>query len=571
MMRQLSDASRHSRWKYEAASVTALMLVAAQPAAAQITPPTLPSQSEISRERVTLPPPETPTFDLRIQTPEKSAVPKAIDEVEFQVREIVVEGATAFPPDQIDGFFAPLEGKTIGLEAVREAAARLENLYRENGYFLTRVFVPPQQIENDRLTIRVVEGYIGDIYVEGMDEGTRADVQKMLAPLLQRKPIDLASIERRLLVLNDMPGVSGTSVLRQGAALGASDLVVTLAVPRNLYQLTFNNSGSKILGPWTYAANANLNRPLDLPGALTLGVSAGGRHLEAVRTVSARYSFGLGLDGFIASVGAIVAKAKPAGSLRPLDIVNDLVSISARGRYPLIRGRADSLFVEAGLSVNRSKTDILGARLVDDQTSVGDIGLIYQQNGWLDGTTTISANVFQALPIFDAMERDAPLPSVANFDPHFTRFTYALQRVQKFPSNFSSLIALQGQYTNSKLLSGELISFGGPTLGRGYDPSAITGDRGIGALAELRYDAPITKSWFNGAQFYTFLDGARTVSLAAPMVERSVEKIRSKGIGVRLYHRYGLIDVQAADAYRRLGGADERRDPRVLISGSFLF
>ena len=45
---------------------------------------------------------ETPNFELRIQAPEKSAVPKAVDAIEFAVREVAVEGATAFPPEQVN-------------------------------------------------------------------------------------------------------------------------------------------------------------------------------------------------------------------------------------------------------------------------------------------------------------------------------------------------------------------------------------------------------------------------------------------------------------------------------------
>ncbi|MDQ3139791.1 MAG: hypothetical protein M3Q15_03610 [Pseudomonadota bacterium] len=573
MTRTLSTgpiANRDAR-SYKAAAVAALLLAMPHPLVAQVTPPALPRQSDISRERVTLPVPETPNFDLSIQAPERAAIPRAVDAVEFQVRAFVVEGATAFSAAQVDAFFTPLTGRTIGLEAVRDATAKLENLYRENGYFLSRVFVPPQQIENETLKIRVIEGYIGDLYVEGMDERSRAAVRRLLAPLLARKPIDLASVERRLLTLNDLPGISGTSVLRQGAETGASDLVVSLVQPRNFYQLSVNNSGSKILGPWGYGANANLNRPFNLPGVLNLGISAGGRKLEAVRTAIARYSVALGSQGLIGSLGAIVARAKPAGSLRPLDIQNDLLSVSARGRYPIMRGRTQSLFAETGLSVNRSKTDIFGQELVDDRTTVGDVGLIYQQSGWLDGATTASVNYFQALPILGAMEESAPLPSVLDFDADFSRITVAIQRSQALPDNFSALLSAQGQYTDSKLLSGELISFGGPAIGRGYDPSAITGDRGLGALAELRYDAPLSKSGFNNAQFYTFFDGAHTISLATPMVERSTDRIRSLGAGVRLYHRYGLVDVQVADAQRRIGGSDARSDPRFLISAAVVF
>ncbi len=563
--------ARVVRFGYGAASITGSLIVGANPATAQLTPQTLPSQGEVSRERLTLPPVEIPKFELRIQAPEKSAVPKAVDAIQFLVQHVDVEGATAFPPEQINAFFAPLIGKKTGLAAVRDAAQALEDLYRKKGFFLSRVFIPPQQLLDGALKITVIEGYIDDIAVEGLNEGTRKSVRAALEPLRQHRPIDLASVERQLLILNDIPGISGTSVLRQGSQLGASDLVVTLDLPRNTYAISVNNTGSRILGPWAYSANGNFNRPLGVPGVLNLGVSAGGKELRSVQSASARYSFAVGPQGLIASVGVLGAKARPAGSIAALNVRNNLISISARARYPLVRSRANSLFLEGGLSVNRSDTDILGQRVAQDRTTVGDLGLTFQQNGWENGTTSISANVFHGFPILGAIDRKSPLPSVTGFDPQFTRVTFSVQRVQRLPAHFSSVVAVQGQYTQSKLLSGELVAFGGPSIGRGFDPSAITGDRGIGGLAELRYDLALPSKLVYNAQLYGFFDGAQATSLATATLPELTQRIKSVGGGARIYHKYGLVDVQGAYAVRRIGGADERPNPRALVTATFIF
>ena len=543
-----------------------VMLAGSGAAFAQVAPP---SQADVSRERLALPPIEMPRFDLRIQAPERSAVLKAVDAVEFQLRGIVVEGATAFPAEEVDGFFAGVKGKRVGLAAVREAAAALETHYREKGYFLSRVFIPPQQIDDETIKVTVVEGFIEDITVEGLDEGTRRAVKARLSPLLDHKPINLSSLERQLLILNDIPGISGASVLRQGTTLGGSSLIVNLGKAVNRYQLAINNAASRILGPWAYAANANFNRPFDLPGAFDVGLSAGGRNLQAVQTVSGRYSVAVGKSGLLASFGVLAARARPGGSVRPLDIINNAISISTRLRYPIIRGRALSLFTEAGLSVNRSNTDILGAPLIRDRTTDLDLGLSLQQNGWLNGSTSVSVVLFKGLQVLGAIGRNAAAPSTPNFDPTFSRLVYSAQRSQQLPNNFSAMIAFQGQYTGSKLLSGELISFGGPSVGRGYDPSAITGDRGYGGLAELRYDLPVTKSWARNLQFYGFVDGGWTTSNATAVIVQSSQSIRSAGAGLRVYHRYGMIDFQLGYASRRLGGADDRPNPRALISATF--
>ncbi len=556
--------------------VTGAMLTSMGSAHAQVPPPpppqaVQPSAGEISRERLTLPPVRTPKFELRIQSTDKSAVPKSIEAVQFVLSDVAVEGVTAFSPDVVNSFFADIKGKRVGLGAVRDAATRLESLYREKGYFLTRVFIPPQPIANGLVKVTVVEGFIEDITVEGLDAGTQRAVREALEPLLKHKPIDLPSLERRLLILNDMPGIGGTSVLRQGATLGGSSLIITLEERPNTYVASINNGASRILGPWSYGLNATLNRPLNLPGSLNIGVNAGGRNLASIQSVSGRYSVGVGNQGLLASVGVLAAKARPGGSVRPLEIVNNLITVSARARYPFIRSRAFSLFGEVGMSVNRSDTDVLGVPLIRDRTTVLDLGLSAQENGFLNGSTTINASVFQGLPILGALSRTSPSPSILNFDPTFTRLVYSIQRNQTLADRFSAQLSFQGQYTDSKLLSGELVSFGGSGIGRGFDPAAITGDRGYGGGIELRYDVPISNTIVRNAQIYSFVDAARTTSLATATIPRFTQDLQSAGGGVRLSHRYGTIDFQGAYARRLLGGADQRPNPRALISATFIY
>lgn len=566
------------RFGLGAISVGGTVLTTMGSAYAQVPPPpspppqiVQPSVGEISRERLTLPAIQKPKFQLRIQSPDSSAVSKSIDSVKFLLRDVIVEGSTAFPPEVVQGIFAEVKGKTVGLGDVRKAATKLEARYRDEGYFLTRVFIAPQPISNGAIKVTVIEGFIEDITVEGLDPATQKTVRAALAPLLTRKPIDLPSLERRLLILNDIPGIAGTSVLKQGTTLGGSSLVVTLEDRPDSYQVAINNGASRILGPWSYAANATFNRPLDLPGSFNLGISAGGRNLQSVQTVSARYTRAVGKEGLLTSVGILVAKARPGGSVRPLNIVNNLISVSARARYPFIRSREFSLFGEVGLSVNRSDTDILGQPLIRDRTTVLDFGVSAQQNGFLNGSTTANVGLYQGLPILGAIKNDAPAPSTLNFDAQFTRIVYSIQRTQPLPARFSAFLSFQGQYTNSKLLSGELVSFGGSAVGRGFDPAAITGDRGYGGLAELRYDLPISNVVIRSAQIYGFVDAARTTSLATVVLPAISQNIQSGGGGIRINHRYGSIDFQGAYARRLLGGADERPNPRALISATFAY
>lgn len=546
-----------------------LFFAASQPVAAQEL--RLPSEVDISRERVPLDVPQRSDFELRIQTPEKSAVPRSVDELQFSIRDINVEGAAHYPAAEVDTYFKPLIGRTITLEELREAAARLEARYREDGYFLTRVFVPPQQVRDGTLIVRVVEGYVSMIAVDAPDDASRRRLERVLQPLIGQKPTLLTDVEGRLLIINDMPGINGMSVLRPGDELGGTDLMLTSRTQQNQYQFNVNNASSRELGPWTYGANATINRPFDRIGALDVALSVAG-NLRELWSGSVRYAEPIGTSGLTASIGALVGVARPGGRIRDLDVLSNVRSYSARLRYPLLRGRAMSLFFDTGLALNSSKTDALGTRIIADRQTVAEATLIWQQNGWGDGITTASVSLFQGIDAFGATERTSPLASVANFDPGFTKLSWLVQRAQRLPAGFSAYALFQGQYTRDTLLSGEMVTFGGAVIGRAYDPSLIAGDRGIGGLIELRYDlAADFGASLDHVQFYAFGDAARSTSLANGALPKSVERLSSLGIGIRFDLLERLrVDAQLADARINLPGASER-DPRFVVNLAFNF
>lgn len=539
------------------------------PVAAAQDVPVLRSEADISRERVPLDIPQVSDFDLRIQTPERSAVPRSVDELEFSISGIKVEGADHYPADEVQSYFAPLIGKTITLEALRNAASRLEARYKSDGYVLTRAFVPPQQVKEGTLTVRVVEGYVSSVAVDAEDAATRRRLERILRPLIGKKPVRISDIESSLLRINDMPGISATSVLRPGDELGATDLLLTARADPNQYSLGLNNSSSEELGPWLARASATLNRPFDRIGALDAALSFSG-NLRELWSGSLSYAEPIGSSGLTASIGALVGVARPGGRIRELDVLSNVRSYSARLRYPLLRGRTMSLYAGAGLAINSNHSDALGVRIISDRQTTAEASLLWQQNGWANGITSVSFNLYQGLQALGTMDRGAPLASVANFDPDFTKLAWSVQRSQRLPGRFSAYAVAQGQYSQNTLLSGELITFGGSSIGRGYVPSLIAGDRGIGGLVELRYDLPVEQGEeLNRFQLYLFGDAARTTTVASGANPRLDEHIASLGIGFRaeLFQQF-RIDAYLADARRNVAGTP-KRDPRFIVDLSF--
>lgn len=536
-------------------------------------------ESDISRLRVPVPLPRLPQFDLRLQTPEKAATPRAVEDLEFDIKAVRFEGGSKYPEAEMQKLFSDVIGKRSNLEALRQRVARLESRYREDGYFLTRVLIPPQQVRDGAFTVQIIEGFISAGFVEGGSDAERALIETQLAKLKERKPIDLAALEDVLLRLNDMPTVSASGTLRPGGSLGASELVVSLNPPPSTsFVISANNFASKTLGPGAFSLNTAFARPFGPPGLLGVGLSGALDPFEKLRVVTLQYVMPVDGRGSTFSLGGLSAKAQPKGSLEPLKVVTDSWSISPRYRTPLLRTRPHSIFADLGLSMNSTETQLDRVLTTADRSTVSEMSLTYQQNGFLSGNTQVTLSVFKgltALGAYDANDytRMTATPSTIGFNPTFSKQVLTLQRIQNFPANMSMIATVQGQATNDQLLAGERASFGGIGIGRGYDSGALTGDRGVGGLIELRWDQAKTLTLLGlentRLQWFGSIDYARATILSTA----TTNAIGSAAAGLRVRNNSGFtLETMVADGHiTPINTADRRPNPRFLVSVSKVF
>ncbi len=525
-------------------------------------------QLNLLRERVPNPLPATPKFDLRILAPEKSAVPKAVDELEFTVSGVEVEGATHFSKAEVDGLFAPLLNRTLGLTAIRDAASELEQKYRDRGFFLVRVFLPPQQVKDGIFKIRVVEGHVSQVFVEGSDESTNERVASFARHLSEIRPLDLAGLERVLLTINDLPGVSATAVLRPGAELGTSDLLLTVSAVGGSQLVTANNTGSQTTGPYSLNYNLTLQQPLKSPGQLNLSLTGSGTSsngFSGIRSVVTRYAQALGSRGLMFSLGGTLSESKPSGTLESLEIQSNAVGLTSRWRYALQRSRVSSVYLDGGLALNDSKTTLGGAVLTHDRASVLDLAGTWALNGWMGGTQSVSLGLARGIAAIGAV--DGQPPSTPGFNPLFRKFVLGLQRSQALPYQFSLAFTASGQYTRDRLLAGERLAFGGPGIGRGFPSAIISGDQGFGASLELSRPLSVgLDPTIGNLQVYLSTDSASVRTRPAPNIEATSAHLSSQALGLRFAVLTDTqVDLRMARANQALVNDDPGRRKRLLI------
>jgi hemolysin activation/secretion protein len=545
----------------------------AAPAAAA--PLTLPGAVQPGHDRALPQPEATPDFDFSVEAPQRSPVPRAVDEIKFKLTDIRIEGAKTIPASSFRPLYENLIGKQISLANILDVADGIEKRYTAAGYLLVRAYVPPQHVKDGVFTIHVVEGFVAGTSVQGGDSETQARVKSYLTPVLQQRPLRLTTVERALLLSNDLPGVAATGILRPSPGVpGASDLVVTLTQPTVTGGLSGSNRGSHLSGVWTVTGIAEYNGIFggdELDAALTMAPHA----LDQQISGQLRYRTAIGNDGLVGSLIGAISHGAPSGTLGSAGIKTDSWAVGPRLTYPLLRSRLDSVSLDGGLTFQDAKVQVAGAPINHDTWRVADLGITYSGNDFLAGTFSSTLDLAQGLPILGATSNNSPHLSLDGRSD-FTKLTGLMRYVNVFAAPWSFAVTANGQYGFERLITGEEILFGGTQIGRGYDPGGITGDSGVGGSFELRYDTRITDWHINALQPYAFFDAAKVWSHARPAATGIVlpdESLDSVGGGVRMWFPYNIYwDVEVARTLDAVPGSDNgKRQTKFLTDLAVTF
>lgn len=140
----------------------------------------------------------------------QKAVPS---EPEFEVKSILVKGSTVYNDADFSAFIKPHEGSWLTLTKVKALAETLTRLYQSDGYILSRVVVPAQEVTGGHLVLQAIEGSIQDIHFMGdLPEEGRL-VHKYAEEIKNSVPLNIKKLERSTLLMNDLPGLYVKAVL----------------------------------------------------------------------------------------------------------------------------------------------------------------------------------------------------------------------------------------------------------------------------------------------------------------------------------------------------------------------
>lgn len=509
-------------------------------------------------------PPQIPS--INVDTAHKGA--------EFTVNIIRVEGATVVSAEELDSIKAQYVGKKCTLGDMQNVAQQVTILYRNKGYFLSQAIVPQQKFDNGTVTISVIEGFVDNIELRGDGASGSGLATRILNHVKEEKPLNIVTLQRQILLLNDLEGVNAKATLVPGKEQGSASLIVEMTRRYFGGSLALDNRGSKALGPARATLEVHQSGLFGGYENIQLDLVSTGANKE-MNYGSLVYTQPLGSNGLNLEIKTSKVRSEPTitENVNLDSLLTDSTSFGTTIKYPIHRLRNQNLSIRGSIDAYNSNTDIPGFNLTQDRVRTARVGVSLDQYDIFSGVNLLDIEYSHGIDGLGAKNlSEAAIPSSnANANNHFQKYTVYLARLQSIAEHWSMLSAINGQYAVDNLFTSEQFGFGGALFGKAYDNSELIGDSGAAFKIELRYLSGGNQV-LTSYEPYAFYDVGYTENRTKEPSSEGRASAASTGLGVRfnLFKSWSGY-IEAAKPLTRDTNNGQDRNPRGFAALTFNF
>jgi hemolysin activation/secretion protein len=300
-------------------------------------------------------------------------------------------------------------------------------------------------------------------------------------------PLSGQAVDRALLLIQDLPGVTVKGNLAPGREDGETDLLVRLdARPLWGGDVALDNVGSRSTGAWRLAGSVQARSALGLGDLASISLI----HSEGSDYLRSAASLPLGLSGLRLGASASTLSYKViSAAFAALDLNGSSQTLGLDASYPVIRATARNLFASANLDLRGYRNNGSDVVTSDYKVSVFSAGLSGSQfDEWQGGgLTTASLTLSTGNVDLGGSPNEAQDAAAAHTQGSFQKLRFSLGRQQTVDAKTTLQAVVSGQFASQNLDSGEKIYLGGSTGVRAYPSSEAGGSEGLSLAVDLRY------------------------------------------------------------------------------------
>lgn len=418
----------------------------------------------------------------------------------FYIRHYKIKGASKLKPADVESAVYPFMGPACTSAHVEKARRNLEKAYRDAGYSLVTVSVPPQEARHGVVVLEVAEGKVGRLRVKGAKHFLPEKIKRSAPSLAEGEVPDFNRIKKEIIALNRHPDRQVAPDIRPGIEPGTWDVDLNVKDRRPLHgNLELNNRYSpdttelRVNGGFSYS---NLWQ-----AGHTLGVNfqVAPERTEDASVYSAYYIFPVTSD----------VSVMLTGTKQDSDI-NTLGGASVGGKGYVIGGRVNfnlpsgppfsgspSYFHSLNLGVDYKRFDENVTFAGTTQATPIEYYPVTLGYGgtWLGKThsTEVNASFSWGSRGFgsDSYEFDAKRYMAGG---NFFYVRGDVSHAHDLPWGMELFAKIQGQLASQPLINSEQASGGGLGNARGYLESTVLGDNAVFGSLEWRSPSLIGRS-----------------------------------------------------------------------------
>lgn len=496
----------------------------AAPALAQVTSPGALQQLRIDEEerRRSLERLEQQrAVEPKVEVPAATPVPKAdAGAARFMVREIRFSHSDIFSREELKAFARDHEGRAQSLAELQGMVNGINDAYRKRGVVTSQAVIPPQNVSSGVVEIRLVEGRIGNIRING----NASTSEGYITGRIVQQPgdlVDLPDLEEDLLRFNRTNDVQLQAQLLPGQRFATTDLKLDATEPpQHVLRGFIDNGGSRGTGELRSGLSYFNRSVFGFRDEFSLSTTQS----RGQQSYSLNYAIPVNRWGGRLSLGYFQDYTQIRyGRFSTLDITGESKSAVLSLRQPLYIGKTSQFDVLASAKSRRTENWISNVFLSRAETLDASIGAEYQRidagGAWI-GSYSYTRGHAQVL------DTDA--------------YWYGrgwLRRQQNLPKDWSLIGSAAFQHTDKPLLpSSEQFIIGGEGTVRGYPVGTYAGETGYTLSAELHH--PMGNLSLGGdmqlaANGFFFVDYGNVRPYRPPASTlRSFERLTSYGWGV---------------------------------------
>ena len=418
------------------------------------------------------------------------------------VKDFKLEGNKRYNDETLKNLFKESINKELDYNALLGVTTLISNFYRSNG-FLATSYLPPQDIKNGIVQIKITEAELGKIILD-VDNAHELNLseekirKKILYKVKDDGGLNIAQLDKNIRNFNKTPGINAIAQLEEGELFGETDIVITA---NNTETITgsslIDNTGSRASG------TAKLTNTINVDGLFNIGdrftftnVATGntfqsGKQIEESNYYAVASTFPIGYNGMQANMRISKMEYKlsaPYDSTIPSGYSTEYNFTLTR---PLIEKITKNLNATLAISRNDYVNDLGTGNNSNKDMTKASLNL-----GFDSSDTKLGGGVnyglfgvtLGKLDVTDNATNFTTDQAAADNNGRNLKATFNFNRLQNVTDKTNMLLKFNSQFAADNLDGGEQFTLGGLNGVRAYSSSEAAGDAGFTTGIEVRRD-----------------------------------------------------------------------------------